>query len=120
MLAQELAGAANIKSRQTRQSVESAIKSCIEKLKLYKQTPENGLCIFCGVIEKENGKGESKICLDIEPFRPMLINVYKCQPTFYTDPLHDILQDDDKFGFIIMDGNGVLYGSLLGNAKEVY
>jgi peptide chain release factor subunit 1 len=50
----------------------------------------------------------------------MLINVYKCQPTFYTDPLHDILQDDEKFGFIIMDGNGVLFGSLLGNAKEVY
>lgn len=56
----------------------------MEKLKLYRSVPENGLCIFTGVIEKESGKGEEKICLDIEPFRPMTVNCYKCQPTFYT------------------------------------
>jgi peptide chain release factor subunit 1 len=78
MLGQELAGADNIKSRQTRQSVQSAITSCKEKLKLYKSTPENGLCIFCGIIMMEDGKSEKKIMVDIEPFKPINIFTYKC------------------------------------------
>lgn len=30
-----------------------------------------------------------------------------------------LLADDNKFGFIIMDGNGSLFGTLQGNAREV-
>jgi peptide chain release factor subunit 1 len=30
-----------------------------------------------------------------------------------------LLQDDDKFGFIIMDGNGTLYGTLQGSHREI-
>ena len=44
----QYAEAANIKSKQTMNSVQSAITSTREKLKLYKNTPENGLIIFCG------------------------------------------------------------------------
>ena len=29
------------------------------------------------------------------------------------------MEDDDKFGFIVMDGNGSLYGTLAGNTREV-
>ena len=70
-LTQELAQAQNIKSRQTRQSVITAITSTKEKLKLYRETPKNGLVVFCGVILMEDGKTEKKINYDIEPFRPM-------------------------------------------------
>jgi peptide chain release factor subunit 1 len=30
-----------------------------------------------------------------------------------------LLADDNKFGFIIMDGNGALFGTLQGNSREV-
>jgi peptide chain release factor subunit 1 len=30
-----------------------------------------------------------------------------------------LLADDNKFGFIIMDGNGALFGTLQGNTREV-
>lgn len=30
-----------------------------------------------------------------------------------------LLADDNKFGFIIMDGNGSLFGTLQGNTREV-
>lgn len=40
--------AKNIKDRTNRQSVQSALKSVIEKLKLYKKLPGNGLCILSG------------------------------------------------------------------------
>lgn len=118
-LRQELAGAANIQSKATRNSVETALKSTIEKLGQYRFVPTNGLCVFTGVVEKDGGKGEQKVCLDIEPFRPMTISTYKCQPTFYTEPLHEVLDDNEKFGFIVMDGAGILFGTLHGNVKEV-
>lgn len=30
-----------------------------------------------------------------------------------------MLEDDEKFGFIIVDGNGALYGTVQGNNREV-
>lgn len=78
LLTQELSGAESIKSRQTRQSVISAITSAREKLKLYKHTPANGLCIFCGVILMEDGKTERKVKYAIEPFRAINVFAYKC------------------------------------------
>ena len=70
-LTQELSQAQNIKSRQTKQSVIAAITSTKEKLKLYRDTPKNGLVVFCGIILMEDGKTEKKINYDIEPFRPI-------------------------------------------------
>lgn len=87
MLTQELSGAESIKSRQTRQSVLSAITSTKEKLKLYKQTPPNGLILFCGVVQLEDGKSDKKITIDLEPFKPQTVFTYKCQNRFYTEPL---------------------------------
>lgn len=31
---------------------------------------------------------------------------------FHTEALGELLEDDDRFGFIVMDGNGTLYGTL--------
>jgi peptide chain release factor subunit 1 len=115
----ELAQAENIKSRQTRQSVCQAITSTREKLKLYKQTPANGLTIFCGVILMEDGKTEKKVTYDMEPFKPLHANTYRCQNSFETEPLEALLEDDEKFGFIIIDGNGVLFATLQGSNKVI-
>lgn len=119
MLAQEHAGADAIKSKQTKTSVQTAITSTLEKLKLYKNTPANGLCIFCGVILMEDGKTEKKITIDLIPFRPINVFTYRCQSSFETEPLNALLEDDDKFGFIIVDGNGVLFATLQGNNREI-
>ena len=69
-LGDEYSQAANIKSKQTMTSVQSAITSTREKLKLYKNTPPNGLIVFCGQILMDDNKTEKKMTLDIEPFRP--------------------------------------------------
>jgi len=67
----------------------------------------------------EDGKGEKKITIAMEPYRPINVFAYKCQNSFHTDPLLSLLEDDDKFGFIVVDGNGVLFATLEGNNKEV-
>lgn len=38
---------------------------------------------------------------------------------FFTQALTALLADDNKFGFIVMDGNGALFGTLSGNTREV-
>lgn len=38
---------------------------------------------------------------------------------FIKQALNALLTDDSKFGFIIMDGSGTLFGTLSGNTREV-
>jgi peptide chain release factor subunit 1 len=87
MLNDEQGSAANIKSRQTRQSVLTAITSTRERLKLYSKTPKNGLILFCGTILLEDGKTEKKITYDFEPYRSINTFMYKCDNKFHADPL---------------------------------
>ena len=118
MLQEEYGTASNIKSRVNRLSVLSAIVSAKERLKLYKTIPENGLALYCGIIIKDDGK-EKKVNIDIEPYRPINHSLYLCDNKFHVQPLLDVLMDEDKFGFIIMDGNGTLFGTIQGNDKQV-
>lgn len=90
----------------------TAITSTREKLKLYKNTPTNGLLIFCGIILLEDGKTEKKFNIDLEPFRPLNQFLYCCDTRFHVEPMYYLLEDDDKFGFIVVDGSGALYGTL--------
>jgi peptide chain release factor subunit 1 len=83
----EYAQAANIKSKQTMTSVQNAITSTREKLKLYKITPTNGLIIFCGQILMDDNKTEKKLTLDIEPFRPAQNFLYRCENKFHSSCL---------------------------------
>jgi len=118
MLGDEFGTASNIKNRVNRLSVLSAITSTQQRLKLYNKVPPNGLVIYCGTIYTEEGK-EKKVNIDFEPFRPINTSLYLCDNKFHTEPLNELLESDDKFGFIIMDGNGTLFGTLSGNSREV-
>ncbi|XP_013379690.1 eukaryotic peptide chain release factor subunit 1 [Lingula anatina] len=118
MLADEFGTASNIKSRVNRLSVLSAITSVQQRLKLYTKVPPNGLVIYCGTIVTDDGK-ERKVNIDFEPFRPINTSLYLCDNKFHTEALTALLEDDNKFGFIIMDGNGALFGTLSGNTREV-
>ncbi|KAM7541511.1 hypothetical protein Aperf_G00000024023 [Anoplocephala perfoliata] len=118
LLAEEYGTASNIKSRVNRLSVLSAITSVQQRLKLYNRVPTNGLVVYCGTIITDDGK-EKKVNIDFEPFRPVNTSLYLCDNKFHTEALTALLTDDSKFGFIIMDGNGTLYGTLSGNTREV-
>ncbi|XP_010520995.1 PREDICTED: eukaryotic peptide chain release factor subunit 1-1-like, partial [Tarenaya hassleriana] len=45
--------------------------------------------------------------------------LYLCDNKFHTEALNELLESDEKFGFIVMDGNGTLFGTLSGNTREV-
>jgi len=118
MLTEEVGKASNIKSRVTRQNVTDALTCTMEKLKLYNKTPATGLVIYCGLIQQENG-GEKMVKFDITPFKAINTSLYKCDSVFHTEEIKKLLEDNDKFGFIIMDGNGSLFGTVQGNTRTV-
>merc|ERR1711870_200539 len=47
------------------------------------------------------------------------MGLYMCDDKFHTESLAELLEDDDKFGLLIMDGNGSLFGTVQGNHREI-
>eukprot|EP00438_Fugacium_kawagutii_P004024 Skav222484 [mRNA] locus=scaffold242:393922:396050:+ [translate_table: standard] len=125
MLTEEYGTASCIKSRVNRLSVLSAITSTQQRLKKYNRTPPNGLILFCGEVLTEATSvnllenKEKKLTIDFEPFKPINTSMYLCDSKFHTEPLAELMEDDDKFGFLIMDGNGSLFGTVQGNHREI-
>jgi peptide chain release factor 1 len=78
-LREESGTASNIKSDTTRQHVQDALTKTMQRLRLYKQTPENGLVIFCGAIPGPGGPGNETIELyEVLPNKPVTTYLYRC------------------------------------------
>merc|ERR1712003_250918 len=118
MLADEYGTASNIKSRVNRLSVLGAITSAQQRLKLYSRVPPHGLVVYCGTIMTDEGK-ERRVNIDFEPFKPINTSLYLCDNKFHTEALSELLESDQKYGFVVMDGNGSLFGTLSGNHREI-
>ena len=117
MLTTEYGTATNIKSRVNRLSVLSAISSAQQKLKQYKTLPPNGLALYCGEMMIENK--DKKVSFAIEPFKPLSKFTYLCDSKFHTQALEDLLLSEEKYGFVVMDGHGTLYGLLQGSNQSI-
>ena len=61
-LREEYSQSSNIKSKSTRTNVLGAIDKIIQYLRLYKQTPKNGLAIFSGNISDNPSKTSLRNC----------------------------------------------------------
>lgn len=89
-----------------------------QRLKLYNRCPDNGLVVYTGTVVTDDGK-ERKLNVDFEPFRPINTSLYLCDNKFHTEALASLLQSDERYGFVVMDGLGSLFGVVQGNTKEV-
>lgn len=45
--------------------------------------------------------------------------MYLCDNQFHAEALNDLIDDDEMFGFLIMDGSGALYATIQGSVKNV-
>lgn len=111
--------ASNIKSNTNRASVQNAITFAITQLKTYQpRAPPKGLVLYSGIVLGENGK-EKKISISFEPYKQINTSLFKCDSQFHTAPLQSLLMNEEPYGFIIIDGNGTLFGTLCGTTKTV-
>lgn len=116
-LREEFGQASNIKSRVTRQNVQSAIESLLSRLKLIPRAPENGVVIFCGAVDVGANKTELQTYI-IEPPEPITSYKYHCDSSFLLTPLEDMLHEKKTFGLLVLDRREATVGLLRGKHIE--
>ncbi len=114
-LATERSMATNIKSKQTRKNVLSALEKILQELKKYKKTPEKGMIIFCGNI---GGDRTDMHLWAISPPQTLKTKMYRCDQVFWLDPLKDMIADREEYLIVSIDKSEVAFGILKGKRIE--
>jgi len=118
-LRDEYGTATNIKSTTTRKNVMDAIVKVQQRLKLFKEPPENGLVIFCGAIP-QNGPGSERIeTYVIVPPEPIHIYLYRCDARFHTEHLQEMLREKETYGILLLDASEATLATLQGRRLEI-
>ncbi len=112
-LRDEYSQSSNIKSKGTRKNVMSAIESIQSRLRTYKNVPENGLVLFCGEVAAA-GDQTRMVQHVLEPPEPITAFQYRCDSTFFTEPLLDMAEDKKSYGLIVLDRAEASIGLLTG------
>jgi peptide chain release factor subunit 1 len=118
-LKDEWGTASNIKSDTTRTHVQDALVKTMQRLKLYKQVPENGLVIFCGALPT-NGLGSETIFMyEVVPIKPVQNYLYRCDDHFHVEIIQDMLKEETIIGILTIDTTEAGLGLLSGDRVEV-
>lgn len=117
-LKNELSQSQNIKSKTTRKNVLSAIESIMSRLKYFKQPPENGFIFFVG--HKSTGSDQSEmVAYVIEPPLPITTFLYRCDSSFYVEPLEEMLTEKEIYGLLLLDRRECTIGMLKGKRVDL-
>lgn len=116
-LREEYGQAANIKSRVTRLSVQSALESAMSRLKLIPKPPPNGVVIFIGTVDI-GGNRTDMYSTALEPPDPIVTYRYHCDSAFLLEPLEEMLAEKKTFGLIVLDRREATIGILKGKTVE--
>jgi len=112
-LRNEYSQSSNIKSKSTRKNVMAAIESIMNKLKAYKKPPENGMVFLVGHTAIA-GDQTDMVSHIIEPPDKVTTFLYRCDSSFYLEPLEDMLAEKDVYGLIVIDRSEATLGFLKG------
>jgi len=119
MLRDEYGTASNIKSTTTRKNVMDAIVKVQQRLKLFKEPPENGLVIFCGAIPQNGAGSERMETYVIVPPEPIHIYLYRCDARFHTEHLQEMLREKETYGILLIDSQNSTLATLQGRRLEI-
>ena len=112
-LSQEQGTASNIKSKQTRENVIGALERMLQHLKLFKQTPPNGLAVFSGNVAEREGQTDIKVW-SVEPPVPLKFRTYRCDKEFVLDPLREMMEVKEVYGLVVLDRRDAMLALLKG------
>lgn len=115
-LSYERSMAVNIKSKQTRKNVLTALEKILGEMKKYRKTPEKGMVIFCGNTGGERTNMEMWV---IEPPERLNTKMYRCDQEFWTEPLKELITEKEEYLLVSIDRAEVAFGVLKGKAIEV-
>ena len=92
----------NIKSAGTRKNVTGALERMLSHLRSYKKTPPHGLAVFAGNVSEREGALDFQVW-SLEPAEDIRVKMYRCDQTFFLDPLIEQLETKAIYGLIVMD-----------------
>ncbi|MBI4019997.1 MAG: peptide chain release factor aRF-1 [Candidatus Aenigmarchaeota archaeon] len=114
----EQSTAQNIKSKAVRKNVMAALDKVLQELRFYKETPPNGLAIFCGNVSEHEGGADIELWA-VEPPEPVKTRLYRCDQMFIMDPLKEMTREKEIYGLILVDKSDAAIGLLLGKRVEM-
>ncbi|MBD3398195.1 peptide chain release factor 1 [Candidatus Micrarchaeota archaeon] len=117
-LKEELGQASNIKSKQTRTNVTEALEKIVNYLKMFKKTPRNGLVIFAGNISDDPSKRDVQL-FSMEPPYKLSVSIYRCDSSFFLEPLENMLETRATYGIIVMDGREATIALVKGTETQI-
>ncbi len=116
-LRNEYAQSSNIKSRTTRKNVMWAIESLMGRVRSFKELPVHGVAFFVG--SKAIGADKSEpVTFIVEPPEPLNTYLYRCDSSFFLDPLLAMVHAPEVWGLIVVDRAEVTLGLLRGKRVE--
>jgi peptide chain release factor subunit 1 len=115
---EEVNQAGNIKSKQTRNNVQDALERIISVLKGFRKTPPNGLVIFSGNLSDDPSRNDMKIFY-FEPISRLETNMYRCDSSFWLEPLEKMVNSRDSYGIVVLDGSDATLAILQGTELRV-
>lgn len=117
-LREEMSQASNIKSKQTKTNVTGALERIINHLKLFKQTPPNGLAVFAGNISDNPAKVDIQL-FSLEPPETLKVGAYRCDSRFFLEPLQNMMETKDAYGIVVLDGRDATIAVVKGTEIRV-
>jgi peptide chain release factor subunit 1 len=114
----EESDSAAMKSQSVRDRFQDALKNVIQRLKLQKEIPENGLAIFAGTFVANDPKSEVLNVEELIPPEPITAYLYEVDDHFRLEPLREMLRDQRVVGLVAMDSKEASFGILNGERLE--
>jgi peptide chain release factor subunit 1 len=106
------------KSESVRDRLQDALKNVIQRLKLQKGIPENGLAIFAGTFANDSGSEVLNV-EELVPPEPITTYLYEVDDHFRLEPLREMLREQRIVGIIAMDSKEAGFGILSGERLEL-
>ena len=115
LLRQEYAITENIKLKQTRNAVQTALASAIDRLVRIRENPPNGLVVFSGY----DVETRRSITLVFSPPDPVPVFFYRTDKEFHTEFLEPMVEENDVYGLIIIERDAATIGLLKPSGIQV-
>ncbi|MGA2680747.1 MAG: peptide chain release factor aRF-1 [Candidatus Bathyarchaeia archaeon] len=105
--------------RDTRDRLQDTLKNVIQRVRLQKEIPENGLALFAGTFIADNKEGEVLNVEELIPPESIGTFLYEVDNHFRLEPLREMLRNQRVVGLVAMDSKEASFGILNGERFEL-
>ena len=99
-------------------SLQDALKTVIQRLKLRKEIPENGIAVFTGTFAVSDLDQAALTVEEVVPPEPIIQYRYEIDNHFQLEPLREMLRDLKVVGLVAVDSKETSFGLLNGERFE--